>query len=314
MVSVGATATRGEFVHEALLYRNEEQYRAGTLSFIDAARAADEPVLVAVPFPNAEFLRSALDETGSEVQIADMAQEGRNPGRIIATVLRRFMDHHAGRRVAIIGEPIWAGRSGEEYAAAVEHEALINLAFAGRSASILCPYNESALDPRAITDAHRTHPVLRRATHRQQSASYAGTMPAATITNPRVGAVPHDADRLLFDSLPALRAFLAHRTTRAGLDRVRATDLQIALGEVATNTLQHGGGMGLCTIWEHENHVVCEVHDQGHITDPLAGRRKPTTAFTTGRGLRLVHLLCDLVQAHSDLTGTTVRLWMRLGQ
>lgn len=47
-----------------------------------------------------------------------------------------------------------------EYPACATHEALINTAFAGRNAMILCPYDAANLDPATLDDARRTHPVI----------------------------------------------------------------------------------------------------------------------------------------------------------
>jgi hypothetical protein len=85
---------------------------------------------------------------------------GRNPGRIIGTVLTAFVREHAGQRVRIIGEPIWAGRSEDEYPACAEHEALINVALAESPAYVLCPYDVRRLGREWLTDATRTHPTL----------------------------------------------------------------------------------------------------------------------------------------------------------
>ena len=42
------------------------------------------------------------------------------------------VDAHPDKHVRVIGEPIWPGRSDLEYPACVQHEALINRAFAVR--------------------------------------------------------------------------------------------------------------------------------------------------------------------------------------
>lgn len=89
-----------------------------------------------------------------------MTRAGLNPGRIIPSVLRAFADAHQDVHVRIIGEPVWHGRTAVEYPACVQHEALINRAFAGRDVTILCPYDGRALSPDVIADAHATHPVV----------------------------------------------------------------------------------------------------------------------------------------------------------
>ncbi|MFG3701069.1 anti-sigma factor RsbA family regulatory protein [Micromonospora sp. NPDC047620] len=155
----GPGGTAGTFVHEGLFYRDPGELLAGTVPFITSGLAAAEPVLVAMPGANLWLLRAAVGAMDG-VRWADMTEAGRNPGRIIPWVLQAFIDEHAGRRVRIIGEPIWAGRSDTEYPACAQHEALINMAFAGRDATILCPYDVAGLDDDVLTDACATHPVL----------------------------------------------------------------------------------------------------------------------------------------------------------
>src|SRR5690348_12702806 len=114
-------ARREAFQHEALVYRTPEELLAGTVPFVEAGLAADEPVLVAVPAANIELIRDAMTAASGAVRFVDMTEAGRNPGRIIPGVLHAFVDEHAPCRVRVIGEPIWAGRSAAEYPACVQH-------------------------------------------------------------------------------------------------------------------------------------------------------------------------------------------------
>src|SRR5512138_3258799 len=97
----------GTFVHEGLYYRTREEYFATTVPFVRDGLAADQPVLVAVPEPGLGLLRTELGADADRIRFIDMAEEGRNPNRIIPWVLRSFVDLHAPRRVRIIGEPIF---------------------------------------------------------------------------------------------------------------------------------------------------------------------------------------------------------------
>jgi hypothetical protein len=58
--------------------------------------------------------------------------------------------------------------------------------------------------------------------------------------------------------------------------------------------------------------VVCEIHDEGVITDPLAGQRRPPANASGGHGLWIVYQVCDQVELTSDATGTTIRMHMAL--
>src|SRR2546421_10145952 len=108
----------------------DEGSRAGGVRFVEAARGAREPVLVAVPAPRLRRLRVALGRRAAGGRFVGMTSVGRNPGKIIPWVLHAFLEEHAGHPVRIIGEPIWAGRSADEYPACVQHQALVNGTFA----------------------------------------------------------------------------------------------------------------------------------------------------------------------------------------
>ena len=303
------------FVHPALLYGDEREYLAGTVPFVRDALAAGEPVAVAVPAERLRLIREALGDDASTVRFLDMREAGRNPGRIIPAVLRAFADAQPpGTRVSIIGEPIWAGRTPAEYPACVQHEALINAAFRGRTATILCPYDIERLDPQVVADAFATHPTLVRAGSggQEDSRAYAPAEVVARYNEP-LPPVPDVPPALSFrfdaDSLSAARHLAVDEAVRLGLPSARVEDLALAIAELATNSVVHGGGSGALGVWAEGGHVVCEVRDKGHLTDPLAGRRPVPREQYGGRGLLMVNLVADLVRVHTAPGGTTVRCW-----
>jgi anti-sigma regulatory factor (Ser/Thr protein kinase) len=299
------------FVHPALFYADAGEYLAGTVPFIQAGLAAGEPVMVAVPAENLDRIRAALGGDADRVGLHDMQVAGRNPGRIIPGVLLAFAAAYAGRPVRIIGEPIWAGRSDLEYPACAQHEALINTAFAGRSATILCPYDTTRLDPAWVQDAYRTHPVVWTATGRHDSAGYHDPAAVAAGFNRPLPDPPADAATMAVDgaSLVAVRRFVAARAQIAGLPAGRVADLTIAASELAANTIEHTAGGGTIAVWVEDGRVVCQLTDTGYLTDPMAGRLPvPADRPTGGRGLVLVNQLCDLVRVHTRPGATTIRV------
>ncbi|WP_406130685.1 anti-sigma factor RsbA family regulatory protein [Streptomyces sp. NBC_00989] len=307
-----STATDGElFAHPALFYRGEAQYTAGTVPFVRAGLAAGEAVAVAVPGTQLALIRAGLGSGGAGVRFLDMTEVGRNPGRIIPGVLRAFADAHADSgRVRIIGEPIWPGRTAVEYPACVQHEALINSAFRDREVTILCPYDADRLEPHVLADARATHPVVIDGDTQQPSATYDPRRVIARYNEP----LPHPpgAASIVFDpgDLPKSRYFAVQEAERLGLAGVRLQDLTLAVAELTTNSVLHGGGSGTLRIWAEGERIVCEVHDRGRLTDPLAGRRPPSRDQPGGRGLLLVHYVADLVRVHATADGTTIRFYL----
>ncbi|MFI2504820.1 anti-sigma factor RsbA family regulatory protein [Streptomyces sp. NPDC018972] len=302
----------GPFVHPALFYRDDQEYLEGTVPFVREGLAAGEPVAVAVPGDRLRMVRDALGADADTVRLLDMREAGRNPGRIIPGVLRAFADTHpAGQRVRIIGEPVWAGRSAAEYPACVQHEALINAAFQGRTVTILCPYDAVRLPAHVLADAHATHPTVIPAGSRpaRDSEAYAPDAVVARYNEP----LPLVTDAMTFpfvaESLTPARHAASEEGRRLGLTGVTLGDLALATAELTTNSVLHGGGSGVLRIWAEDGHVLCEVRDRGRMTDPLAGRRPASRDQRGGRGLLMVHLIADLVRVHTGDEGTTIRCW-----
>jgi anti-sigma regulatory factor (Ser/Thr protein kinase) len=302
-----------QFVHPALLYRDDSEYLAGLLPFIADGLARDDPVAVVVPGGRLAMLSEALGRRASEVWMLDMMRAGRNPGRIIPAVLREFADRHPDRHVRVVGEPIWAGRSDREYPACVQHEALTNLAFTGRNVTMVCPYDAKRLAPQVITDAYATHPLVWDLNTSEASAEYAPERVIAAYNQPLHA--PLNAPQWIVrakSDLSATRRFVSAHAEKLGLAHDRILDLALMVNELATNSLVHTGGGCRVRIWLDEAEIVCAVADQGHITDPLAGRRPSLPGQFGGRGLLLVNQFADLVRMHTTPEGTTLHVHCRL--
>ena len=110
--------------------------------------------------------------------------------------------------------------------------------------------------------------------------------------------------------LAAVRAVVHRYAIKAGLSEARTIDLVLAVSEVAANTVRHAKSPGSLQIWYDTKEIICQVQDEGTISDPLAGRRRPSLEARGGHGLWIVNEVCDQVEIASDETGTTIRLRM----
>ncbi len=319
-----ARTGRTGLVHEAFFYRGVQDYATGIAAFLREGFELAEPALVAVPGPHVDVLRAALGpemgQRADRVRFVNMAEAGRNPGRIIPTVLYAFAQKHASSRVRIVSESIWPGRSAAEYCAALQHEALINIALADQEATILCPYDRQGLDATVLADTRRTHPVSVENGLREVSTDYADPRAVADASLRSLSDPPEWwGDMLVFSSareLGAVRHFVEVLARKSGLPAWRVADLCLAVNEVATNTLVHTDQAGVLSMWQDSDtgSLVCEITDSGQLPDRLVGRIPPAQSEPHGRGLILVNTLCDLVEMPTGRigSGTTVRLHMRL--
>ena len=306
-----ADAPDGGLRHVAFFYRDRADRQTQILSLVRAGLARGEPTFVALPGDAGRLVAEQLDGEPGELLCADIAGFGSNPARLIPE-LRAFIDKHADQRVLVLGEVLWPARSPAELREATRHDALMNLAFARSPATILCAYDATRLPASAIADATWTHPEY-----------LAGGQPVAAPGHGPAWEVPSDCDRPLppppagaeslaydTDLAPVRRLVERHaHATSLGADRV--ADLVLAASEVAANTLDHTSSGGTFGIWREGDEILCQVHDQGWITDPLAGRvrRGPDGR---GHGLYLVNQVCDLVELRTGPAGTTIRMHMRL--
>ena len=284
------------------------------MSFVREGLAADEAVLVAVPGRRAHVAAQLLRREPA-VQVLDMADVGANPARIIPE-WQDFLDAHPGRGVRGIGEPVWAGRRAAELAECVLHESLLNVAFeSGRSWRLLCPYDAVGLPGSVLDQARATHPVVADAAGPRRSATYHRVPPQRALRGDPLPAAGGDAGRAAVHRrrpLVGAPAGPAARRRGSALADARLDDVELAVDEMASNSLLHGGGLGVLRVWTEDGSLVCEITDEGVIADPLVGRRRPVLDRAGGRGLWIANQLCDLVQVRSGAAGTTVRLHARL--
>ncbi|MGO9890336.1 MAG: anti-sigma factor RsbA family regulatory protein [Solirubrobacteraceae bacterium] len=298
--------------HQALFYRDSDEYVGGILDFIGPGLERDEPVAIAVPAPHLKLLRAELEDRAEAIELLDMCELGRNPGRIIPAVLET-LERHGGKPLRYVGEPIWPGRSAEGIREATRHEALINLAWPDADISVLCPYDAARLDDQVLLDAEHTHPGVVRDGRLGGSAAYGhGAMPDACeqpLSAPPPGALERAFEA---NDLGELRTWVGGLATGSGLGGDRASELVIAINELTTNTVKHADTHGLLRFWPVPGELIFQIEDAGHIVDPLAGRRHQITG-TGGLGLWMVNQLCDLVEVRTSVAGTTIRVHSNCG-
>lgn len=294
------------YSHEAYFYADSDEYLARAVPFVDGGIEAGEAVLLALPQPKRDLLRQVLDDRAEQVHFMSMEEAGRNPSRLIA-YWRDFMreDGHLANGIRGLGESVYAGRSAPETEEAHRHERLVDLAFGSLgNLNFLCPYDAANLSDEVLSGAESAHADGHAHEHGDGNGPLAGTLSARGAS----------AATLSFQvaDLREVRRLASEQAELAGIGEQRTADLVLALSEVATNSVLHGGGEGDLAIWNEDGALVCDVRDTGRIEDPLVGRARPSSSQIGGRGLWIANQLCDLLQIRSGETGTQVRLRMEI--
>ena len=112
------------------------------------------------------------------------------------------------------------------------------------------------------------------------------------------------------DSMGGLRQELSTVGTAAGLDDVPLARFILAVNEVCTNAVRHGGGHGRLRLWREDGYLWCEIVDfgRGIPRGRLTPDHRPRPGHIGGWGLWLVHHICTTVRIDTGRDGTRVRL------
>ncbi|MCX5067419.1 ATP-binding protein [Micromonospora lupini] len=96
----------------------------------------------------------------------------------------------------------------------------------------------------------------------------------------------------------------------SGLDGQRLDDFVLAVNELITNAVRHGGGRGWLRLWREPGALLCEVADHGQGITPqrLGDRSRPAPDTAGGWGLWLARELTDDMEIATSAAGTTVRI------
>lgn len=125
-------------------------------------------------------------------------------------------------------------------------------------------------------------------------------------STPRCGPVVNRS--FIGADLPVLRA-LAGAAADAWQPGDAAEDFVLAVSEIATNAVVHGGGSGVLTLHHDRDQLICRIADTGPgMADPTIGCTPPPPSATTGYGLWLARNFTSTLLISTSTAGTTVLL------
>jgi anti-sigma regulatory factor (Ser/Thr protein kinase) len=127
-----------------------------------------------------------------------------------------------------------------------------------------------------------------------------------------LAAPPDGALHRAFDGadISGLRHLIARYAAAAGLTGQPLDDFVLAVNELVTNAVRHGGGAGGLWIWRSDDALVCEVSDRGSgIADGGPdGHLRPSPRVAGGWGLWLARQLSESMIVDTGADGTRVRV------
>jgi anti-sigma regulatory factor (Ser/Thr protein kinase) len=109
-----------------------------------------------------------------------------------------------------------------------------------------------------------------------------------------------------FDSgnLYALRAAVQAHAGQAGLSEDRASEVVLAVHELAANAIAHGAGHGRLRMWDLAGALSCEIADGGTPGTTDSSEMADPWPAADGHGLWLVRQVADHLDLRSGPRGT----------
>ncbi|MBS2963374.1 sensor histidine kinase [Actinocrinis puniceicyclus] len=294
-------------------YTGAQNYLPGLLAYVDEALAVGASVVVCAPEERVHLLRKHV-AAHDAVAYMDAGTLDANPGRLIP-MWKDWVDQR-GRKGPVYGiaESVWRGRSAAHLSELWYHEWLLNQAFTRHPAwSLLCPFDTADQSQATARALSRSHPLIWDGATSVTGTQYdPGPYPYEPFPDPRDS---YQEMPYTIDDLTRVREHIGAWASCRGMAQARTGDLLLAVTEIASNSIRHGGGRGVLRTWAEDGALVCEFRDDGLIADPMVGRRRPMADQIGGCGLWFAHQLCDLVEIRSaPRVGTSVRLHMNLAR
>ncbi|WP_438829958.1 ATP-binding protein [Actinoplanes friuliensis] len=129
-------------------------------------------------------------------------------------------------------------------------------------------------------------------------------------TSPTVGGIGKElliSEAFDHSRVTELRHLVAARGGGSGLTGDRLDDFVVAVNELLTNAVRHGGGTGHLTVWVEDDSLICEVDDRGAGLG-FVDLHRPAPNQPGGWGLWLVGELTDTCEIKTGPQGTAIRI------
>jgi anti-sigma regulatory factor (Ser/Thr protein kinase) len=304
--------------HDALLYDSPDQLAEVAAPFLLEGLADGDAAVVATSAPTADLLRDAVDGD-PRVHVLERGDvyRARTPAAI--TTFRRLAEQQASagaRRVRVVGE-VDFGPTERDWLEWQRYEAVINDALAAWPLWGLCVFDTQRLPEPLLTAALQTH--SRVVTPSGPAANPRFTDPAEYLRalpvpdEPLEATVPRlHASRVA--DFASLRRALAAELSAAPAEEDLLQDFLLAVDEMTSNALRHGGRPVDLRLWVASDRAVCTIGDRGTgWDDPFAGYGPAhgDDLSRGGMGLWLARQLCDHVDITTGPDGALVRLTVR---
>jgi anti-sigma regulatory factor (Ser/Thr protein kinase) len=298
-----------QFRHNALVYESQDEYVARSVTFLTEGLEADEGAVVANTRPGLAVMREGLGPDAAQVTFVDVSSAYTRPARTLAAYHKVFAEQLQKTASLRAVADVQFGTDPGEWDMWMGYEAVFNRCFDHLPAWVLCTYNANGTPDPILEGVWRTHPEVVAGDIWNTSDLYedpdqvlrAITAEPTPLTDLR--SIPFGRD------LEQFRERLARELVAEEVSEAKALDMLLAATEIATNAVEHGGGVEEVRVGRAQGRFVCEIVDRGNgFDDPAAGYLAPREGV--GTGLWVARQLTWRIEFFQSPPGFTARIWL----
>jgi anti-sigma regulatory factor (Ser/Thr protein kinase) len=297
------------FRHSALVYESQDEYLARAVPFLKEGLEAGEGAVVAHTKPGLAMMRETLGPDAGRVRFVDVGSAYSRPARTLATYHEVYAEQLRETPTIRVVADVQFGPDPAEWDLWTGYEAVFNRSFAHLPAWVICSYDANGTPDRIIEGVWQTHSEVvagdgwTASGHYEDPDGLLRRLTPAPAPLPALRPIPFGRD------IEELRERLAGELVADGVGEAKVLDMLLAATEVATNAIEHGGGVREVRVGRAEGRFVCEIVDRGEgFDDPAAGYLAPRPGI--GTGLWVARQLTWRIDFFRSPAGFTARLWL----
>ena len=295
--------------HNALVYASADEYLARAVPFLKDGLVLGEGAVVAHTKAGIAMMREALGPDAANVRFVDVGSAYTRPARTLAAYHRVYAEELARTPKLRAVADVQFGPDPGEWDMWTGYEAVFNRSFGHLPVWVLCTYNSSGTPDEIIEGVWQTHPEVVDGDRWSVSRSYEDPDELMRRIAPLAEEIPHLRPIPAGRDVEQIRECLAVELSCAGVGDAATLQMLLAATEVATNALQHGGGVKEIRVGQVHGRFVCEIVDQGPgFDDPAAGFLAPRDGI--GSGLWVARQLTWRIEFFGSPRGFTTRMWL----
>lgn len=295
--------------HNALVYESQDAYLARSVPFLREGLEADEGAIVAHTKRGLAMMRESLGPDAEQVRFVDVSSAYTRPARTLASYHEVFAEQLQKTPKLRAVADVQFGRDPAEWDLWTGYEAVFNRSFGHLPIWVWCSYNANGTPDPIIEGVWQTHPEVvdgdtwTTSDHYEDPDDLLRRITPAPVPLSELRSIPFSR------GVEGFRERLARELVAERVPEAQVLEMLLAATEVATNAVEHGGGVEDIRVGLAQGRFVCEITDRGPgFDDPTAGYLAPQAGV--GTGLWVARRLTWRIEFFQSPTGFTSRIWL----